>query len=156
MLNYGGVDFNFTYTADRIDRLSDGTVRMVDYKTGSDKTDFNDMEDLFNPNKDKRCKAVLQLMLYCNAYAQEMHYDEAIKPVIYKLRDIDQSGVFYGSGRNKVMVHDYRAHNTQFNERMDEVMRNFFDKDTAFTQTTNTKPSSTPCRYCKFADFCRR
>ena len=40
-MEIGGVKFNFTYRPDRIDRLNDGTVRIVDYKTGKDKTSFD-------------------------------------------------------------------------------------------------------------------
>ena len=155
-LNYGGVEFNFTYTADRIDRLADGTIRMVDYKTGSDKTEFKDMDDLFDANKEKRSKAVLQLMLYCNAYAKEMKCNEAIKPVIYQLRDINHSGVIKVSGKNKVEVTDYHDFNKEFTARMDDVINGFFNLDNPFSQTTNIKPKSSPCRYCKFVDFCRR
>lgn len=155
-LDYGGVEFNFTYTADRIDRLADGTIRMVDYKTGSDKTEFKDMNDLFDANKDKRSKAVLQLMLYCNAYAKEMKCTEAIKPVIYQLRDINQSGVFNVVDKSKEEVTDYHDFNEEFTACMDEVINGFFNLDNPFSQTTNTKPKSSPCRYCKFVDFCRR
>lgn len=155
-LSYGGERFNFTFTADRIDRLPDGTLRIVDYKTGSDLTNFRTMEDLFDPTVSDRRKAVLQLMLYCNAYAQETGYDGAIKPVIYKLREMDKSGVFFGKGNKKQEVDDYRKYNDDFKASMDAVMRDFFDKKRCFSQTLNTNPKGRPCRYCKFMDFCRR
>ena len=155
-LSYGGESFNFTYTADRIDRLPDNTLRIVDYKTGSDLTNFRNMEDLFDPTVSDRRKAVLQLMLYCNAYAKETGYDKAIKPVIYKLREMDKSGVFFGTANNKVVVDDYRKYNDDFKASMDAVMKDFFDKKRCFSQTLNTNPKSRPCRYCKFMDFCRR
>ena len=73
-MEIGGVKFNFTYRPDRIDRLSDGTVRIVDYKTGKDKTSFSPtpgLPSLFNPNDKDRRKAILQLFLYSYAYLVE-------------------------------------------------------------------------------------
>ena len=154
-LNFGDVDFFFTFTADRIDRMSNGTLRLVDYKTGQDQTTFENMDDLFSRH-DSRRKAILQLMLYCNAYAQDMDYDGPIKPVIYTLSDMSQAGVWMKVKKKLQELNNYLDINEVFNERMGTVMKDFFDIDSPFTQTTNTKSSTTPCRYCKFVDFCRR
>ena len=151
-LTYGGVAFNFSYTADRIDRLNDGTMRMVDYKTGSDETKFNDIADLFVTTREKRCKAILQLMLYCKAYAVEHDYDGPIMPVIYSLKDMKKAGVIHG----KEQLKDYREINDDFEERMGMIIKQLFDKREPFTQTAVIIPKVTPCRYCKFVDFCRR
>lgn len=154
-LNFGDIDFFFTFTADRIDRMSNGTLRLVDYKTGQDQTTFENMDDLFSRH-DSRRKAILQLMLYCNAYAQDMDYDGPIKPVIYTLSDMSQAGVWMKVKKKLQELNNYLDINEVFNERMGTVMKDFFDVDSPFTQTTNTKSSTTPCRYCKFVDFCRR
>ena len=151
-LKFGDEKFYFTYTADRIDRLTNGTMRMVDYKTGSDKTDFSNVDDLFNPNKDKRRKAILQLLLYCNAYAAEKHYYGPIKPVIYTLRNMKEAGVLY----KKNELDNYLDVNDEFKECMAGLMRTFFDSKQPFSQTQNRKSDTTPCRYCNFKDFCRR
>jgi hypothetical protein len=149
-LTLGGVKFNFRYTADRIDRLPTGELRMVDYKTGRDKTDFADIDNLFEG--ENRRKAVLQLMLYCNAYAQENNLDGPIMPVIYSLRDMSQAGVKI---KNRQVV-DYQDYNKEFCERMGIVMQGFFNPDEPFRQAPAGPLSSSPCRYCKFRDFCRR
>ena len=154
-LNFGDEKFNFTYTADRIDRMSNGTLRMVDYKTGHDETTFATMDDLFT-REDKRRKAVLQLMLYCNAYAQENNYDGPIKPEIYSLQDMSKAGIFRIVDKKSQPLLDYHDINEEFKQRMEEVLKEFFDLNEPFKQTTNTKPSTSPCRYCKFVDFCRR
>ncbi len=154
-LTFGNVTFNFTYTADRIDRLSDGTLRMVDYKTGHDDTDFSSMNDLFT-RQDKRRKAILQLLLYCNAYCSEKHYTGAIKPVIYTLSDMGKAGVWYKHDKKKEQLDDYRNVNEDFKQHMGDLMQEFFSENASFSQTLNTKPDTTPCRYCKFVDFCRR
>ena len=148
-LNYGGVDFNFTYIADRIDRLPDGTLRIVDYKTGRDDTGFASVDELFAvTTKDKNLRGILQLMLYCNAYALEKKTDAPIMPVIYKLRNMDETGVIY----NGTQLQDYHSINDEFNEKMNKVIGSLFDTTTPFTPS----PDSNSCRFCKYSDFCRR
>lgn len=151
-ITLGNEKFNFRYIADRIDRLPSGTLRMVDYKSGSDKTNFNGVEALFS--REGKNKAVLQLMLYCNAYAQETSNEEAIMPMIYTLRDMSIAGVL--NGKTKEQVADYHDINDEFVDCMAGVMVNFFDESTPFVQTQDTNPTTSPCRYCKFVDFCRR
>lgn len=151
-IRFGNEEFNFRYIADRIDRLPCGTLRMVDYKSGSDKTGFNGISSLFEG--EEKNKAVLQLMLYCNAYAQETGCDEPIMPMIYTLRDMSIAGVLLG--KNKEQLDDYHSINEEFAGRMAQVMKGFFDTQAPFVQTGDNNPSTSPCRYCKFVDFCRR
>lgn len=148
-LSYGGVNFNFTYIADRIDRLPDGTLRIVDYKTGADDTSFDTVDDLFAvPTKEHNLKGILQLMLYCNAYALEKKTDEPIMPVIYKLRDMNQAGAIYKGSQ----LSDYHIINEEFKERMDEEISSLFDAKKPFEQSQDNNS----CRYCRYIDFCRR
>lgn len=88
-----GVSFNFKCFIDRIDFV-EGKLRIVDYKTGSDDVQISkpdDFEDLFAPDSNgAHKKALLQLLLYCNAYATHEHYADDITPVIYKFRDVDK------------------------------------------------------------------
>ncbi len=148
-LNFGGVDFNFKYIADRIDRLPDNTLRIVDYKTGGDTTSFTSVDDLFSvTTKDKNLRGVLQLMLYCNAYALEKNIDAPIMPVIYKLRDMSETGVFY----NEAQLKDYHLINEEFKIKMDEKIASLFNPSQPF------KPSQVidSCRFCKYIDFCHK
>lgn len=153
-LTLDGQSFFFNFTADRID-MHNGTMRMVDYKTGHDETSFENMDDLFS-REDHRRKAILQLMLYCNAYAQENNYSLPIKPVIYTLSDMKKAGVKRKINKKVYDLENYLDINDEFKQRMAATMKSFFDTNHPFTQTTNIKPQTTPCRFCKFADFCRR
>ena len=152
----------FNYTADRIDRIDGidgkGPLRMVDYKTGSDKTQFASLDDLFVLSKERR-KAILQLMLYCNAYAQEKGYDGEIKPMIYALRDMRNKSnvdIVRVSGKDKQPLDNYLEINDEFIERMEQLLDNLFDTSQPFTQAPKAKDDPAYCRSCKFADFCRR
>lgn len=160
-MEMGGERFNFTYKPDRIDRLADGTVRIVDYKTGKDQTSFiyNDQDGLaplFESNRDKRCKAVLQLFLYCYAYLMEYDVDR-VMPVIYKLASMKDSGVMWKRNRNSApaqyvfSMDDPMAR--EFTSNMASVVRSLYDA--GFGQVPED-PKSHCCNYCRFIDFCRR
>ena len=148
----GGEAFNFTYKPDRIDRLHDGTVRIVDYKTGSDKTNFADVRDLFEQvnASSKRCKAILQLFLYCYAYLHEYGTEGRVMPVIYKLSSMQESGVEQkGHGQYVFSMDDDVAQS--FVMRMGETVKRLYEQD--FDQADE---GAKECNYCRFIDFCRR
>ena len=148
-LNYGDVDFNFTYIADRIDRLPDGTLRIVDYKTGKDTTSFKNVDELFAvTTKEKNLRGVLQLMLYCNAYALEKKTDAPIMPVIYKLRNMSEAGVIY----NGSQLQDYHKINDEFKAKMDKQIGSLFNAEIPFAPSTDDNS----CHFCRYKNFCRR
>ena len=159
-LRIGGETFNFTYKPDRVDKLADGTVRIVDYKTGGDETSFVNAEglpDLFDSTKPKRRKAVLQLFLYCYAYLTEHPKQQQVTPVIYKIASMENSGVFVGAPRSRsksqyvFSKEDEMAQD--FASCLSGVIKSLFDDD--FTQTPENAKSSS-CNYCRFIDICRR
>lgn len=148
----GGTAFNFTYKPDRIDRLADGTVRIVDYKTGNDVTEFSGVDALFasaDPSK-PHSKAILQLFLYCYAYMREFEDVKAVMPVIYKLSAMEDSGVsLKGVGQYVFSMDDELAR--EFVHRMGDTVQALYRQD--FIQATE---GSHACNYCRFTDFCRR
>lgn len=150
---------NILQFIDRIDRIYPGgryaeglgLLRIVDYKTGSDKTDFNDIDELFNPETDHRRKAILQLMFYCNAYAGKIGYTDAIMPQIYSFRTLSTNGLrplIY----NKEEFLDYRAINDEFMERFRATVSEIFDPDIPFTQAVD----DSACKFCGFKTICRK
>ena len=60
----------FAGKADRIDRLSDGALRVVDYKTGKPHNRFRDVAALFSSVAAERSPAVLQTLLYAMMLSQ--------------------------------------------------------------------------------------
>lgn len=157
-LDIGGVKFNFDYTPDRIDMLDDGTVRIVDYKTGKDNTTFAATEglpDLFDSDKQDRRKAILQLFLYCHAYLTDHPNVKSVTPVIYKLASMKESGVWLKGGRG-VKPEQYvftreDAVSRSFVSKMGEVLRALYENN--FVQAGD---KSKACNYCRYIDFCRR
>ncbi len=152
-MEIGGATMNFTYMPDRIDRLADGTVRIVDYKTGKDPTSFSKLNDLFDPHKDHaqppRCKAILQLFLYCYAYLKEHPDVKKVQPVIYKLTSMKSSGVKYAKKQFEFTMDDDLA--KQFISEMGATVKAMFND--SFKQAAD---DSRHCNYCRFIDYCRR
>ena len=150
----GETTLNFTYTPDRIDRLPDGMVRIVDYKTGADITSFPGIDALFKSSKDRR-KAVLQIFLYCHAYLIEHPELDGVMPVIYKLSSMKESGVFKGTSTGRadrqVLYSKENPDVQEFILRMQGTVKSL--KNGSFKQAPEGAPG---CDYCHFIDFCRR
>ncbi len=157
-MEINGVKFNFTYRPDRIDRLADGMVRIVDYKTGKDKTSFvgaPGLTALFNPDQADRRKAILQLFLYSYAYLTENPDCHQVTPVIYKLASMKESGV--------ILKRNDRDQGSQYVFAMDDPVAQEFSKHMAGTikalyeaDFTQASEDAKACGYCRFIDFCRR
>lgn len=158
-MEMGGVSFNFTYKPDRVDRLADGSVRIVDYKTGSDETVFSPdagLPDLFDPDKDKRRKAILQLFLYSYAYLLENPSVTSVFPVIYKIGSMSDSGVLSKVKRSRMpgKQYEFKFEDTvaaDFIAQMAATIGRLYDEE--FGQATE---GAKACDYCRFIDFCRR
>lgn len=163
-LPIGDMKVNFTYIIDRLDEVEeDGkkNLRIIDYKTGKDNTSFSKLENLFDENQKERRHAILQLMLYCKALSLDKNYaDRKMQPLIYKLRNMNETGVFFAENNKKkyqleypVMENDTSENiNASFYEELSRKLSELFDKNIPFRQTTNEEN----CKYCKFKDFCRK
>lgn len=154
-LKIGNNTFNFTYKIDRLDRINDsGPMRIIDYKTGKDNVNCYKIENVVSNKDHGHNLAIMQLLLYCNAYkAEGEDVSMGVKPIIYKIKDIDSSGISINRKTIENIFEDNDL-NTEFLQRIGAVLNNFFDKDTPFTQCEDKDDSE--CKYCKFIEFCRR
>lgn len=163
------VEINFKYTIDRIDRLvsaADGSTRLriIDYKTGEDETSIIDIKDMFldRGKSGKRAKAMLQLFLYCQAFAQAKNLAEPIQPWIYSIRKvattqfsplrISAPQTDDKKARKKTEITDYRDYAIEFNDMMLEVLADLFNPEIPFTAATDDHA----CTFCKFTEICRK
>lgn len=146
---------------DRLDRLADGTLRVVDYKTGSprgtdDNERFRDIESLFAGKSDERISAVLQTLLY--AMMLRSGGAERVQPALYYIKNLSKDGysplfVETGGGRGKHReVEQYGDCAAEFEGRLGEAMREMFDPSVPFTQSADPYP----CAWCDFRTICQR
>lgn len=136
-----------------IDRVEEknGVVRIIDYKTGKDKSNFPSVESLFDKSRSERNKAVMQVFLYCAVYQQEKGYEMPIQGFIYGLRSLfDHFKPIIQMGQTEIT--DFNRLKDEFMQELDRCLCEIFDPNTAFTQTEVGKH----CLYCNFKNICKR
>ena len=154
------ISINFTYKIDRIDRYHgtpenpvDPTLRFIDYKTGADETFCGSVDEMFQDvGSRKRNKAMLQLFLYCQAYAQHTSQtDIAIQPWIYSIQRVATRS-FEPLRIGKATVADYRDYLPEFNAMMYNILYDLFNPEIPFTMCADNHT----CNYCKFSQICHK
>lgn len=145
---------NFNFIIDRLDQSASDLnplLRIVDYKTGTDDTDFSNIEDLFKSNNRK--KAIFQLLLYANLYARHYNYQEPIKICIYRTQGLKKRDYEIDVKFQKQVIDDYRqvkTENDSFMKRLNEKIEEIFNVDIPFVQNENDDA----CTYCEFKKIC--
>lgn len=143
---------NLRRIIDRIDRLEDGSLRFIDYKTGRDPISAKNLADLVNPESPGYAKAIFQLMLYCNIYRVDHNYDGPIQPVIYSFSQMAKSKSIRPISIGKTDLTDYRTINEEYLSLLKEVIEDMFNPDIPFTQASGDHS----CKFCKFKSICGR
>ena len=137
---------------DRLDEMSDGTIRVVDYKTGSHQLKaLPDVEAIFDPS---------QIRNHADYYLQTFVYADIVRrqrqqPVAPALLFIQHAaGEHYDPilKFGKEPITDVADHTARFNELLDNKIEEIFSPDIPFKGTDDINI----CRTCPFAAFCRR
>ncbi len=138
---------------DRLDQMSDGTIRVVDYKTGAKipKTPLNEVDDIFNPeNIHKHSDYYLQTFLYADIVRQ--HTDHPVAPALLFIQHAgsEQYNPILKFGRE--LINDVAPYSQRFNELLEQKVKEIFAEDNAFTPTEDQKI----CATCPYQLMCRR
>jgi CRISPR/Cas system-associated exonuclease Cas4 (RecB family) len=134
--------------ADRIDKLHDGSYRLIDYKTGSiDKQTLIKNESMLEQTKSDNA---FQLLLYAWMYAAINSETLELHPTVYFLRSKEIEKPITVE-LEKVSLNS--AERIEFTEKMlVELLEEVFNPELNFTQTTKTDA----CKYCDFKQVCQR
>ncbi len=128
----------FSGIADRIDRLPNGTLRVVDYKTGNPK---------------KTASALLQMGLYAMMLGNDTaEYFTEIIPTLYYVRDMTRPTHPTHPKSSARYTPPPVDISPDFEQQLRATLAELFDPATPFTQTADPKP----CNWCDFAAICRR
>ncbi|MEG1643517.1 MAG: PD-(D/E)XK nuclease family protein, partial [Bacteroidales bacterium] len=150
----GGREVSFKGIIDRIDE-KDGTVNIIDYKSGRTELSFEDVASLFDSSVRLRNKAVLQLFLYTMMFKEGAN--GKLKPGIYSLRRFyDKLGFSWAVKMQTAEIKDLAGEQKElldeFSQSLKSCLVEIFDAKSPFVQTKNNDV----CRYCNFATLCRR
>ena len=145
------LSINLRGIIDRIDKMVDGSLCIIDYKTGNDDVDVDSFDHLFQPKDSNKghYKAVLQLFLYCNAYRIEKRFDSSIHPMLYRFKKFCTEGLKEVTVE-KEPLNDYRDLNSEFIDRISEKLLELFNPEIPFLPD----PHPMHCKYCNFKAIC--
>ena len=154
-VNENELQVNLKGLIDRVDE-KEGLIRILDYKTGSDKLVFKSLEQVFEKNLKDRPKVVLQTFLYCLLYEMETGKTNLV-PEVLKIRELfkgsfDTKLQFNPTGRDGNPVENFADFKDEFVERLTGTIKEMFNPEVPFTQCTEVEL----CKYCAFKSICRR
>lgn len=146
---------NFRMKIDRIDKVDtpDGDVlRFIDYKTGGndDNTIGATIDNLFDGKPTRQ--GIFQLLLYGEAYRDLVDKNARIVFGLHKVREISKEGIIKPLTYNKKTLDSYPDISSEFRPRLNKLVAEIFDENTAFGQCETT----TNCTYCQFVRLCGR
>ncbi|CUO50165.1 PD-(D/E)XK nuclease family protein [Bacteroides finegoldii] len=146
MLRLGG-------TIDRMD-AKEGTLRIVDYKTGGSPKIPANIEQLFTPSE-TRPNYIFQTFLYAAIMSRKQPLMVA-PALLYIHRAASESYspvIEMGEPRKpKIPVNNFAFFEDEFRERLQALLEEIFDEKELFTQTEDIKK----CAYCDFKAICKR
>lgn len=140
-----------------IDRMDskDGTLRIVDYKTGGDADTPPNVESLFVPDK-KRSNYVFQTFLYAAILCRKQPTMKIAPALLYIHRAATETYspvIQMGEPRKpKEAVEDFSNYEKEYRERLQGLLEEIFHPEKSFTQTETIEK----CAYCDFKALCRK
>jgi hypothetical protein len=156
-VNINGIENEVTVggIVDRIDK-AEGSIRIVDYKTGSVAEKIGSVEELFTDDRKKDLDAWLQTLLYCEAYLIS-NPDAEIRPSVYRVR----KSVISGNDKLKLKtdqrtdrrLDDYHEIREEFIENLKNTVSSIFSMDSEFVMTSDIRGK---CSWCSYRGLCTR
>lgn len=140
-------------TIDRMD-AKEGTLRIVDYKTGGSPKIPANIEQLFTPSE-TRPNYIFQTFLYAAIMSRKQPLMVA-PALLYIHRAASESYspvIEMGEPRKpKIPVNNFAFFEDEFRERLQALLEEIFDEKELFTRTEDMKK----CAYCDFKVICKR
>jgi hypothetical protein len=138
---------------DRVDKLNNH-IRIIDYKTGSDKLEFKNTEALFSDKANDRNSAVFQTFLYAKFYQDLNKPNLPITPGIYSARKLFEDNFDFRilNKDSKSYISDYKHISEDYLEHLNLLVHRIFDPQEAFIQTEEIRN----CEYCPYRKICHK
>ena len=142
--------------ADRIDSLNNGLLRVIDYKTGKPRLNYNGIKSLFHgePIATKRESNIINTLLYSMMLSHERGRD--VCPELYYVGSMvhkDYSPKFIETiERKSRTLEAYSEVATEFEDEVKCTLKEMFDRSIPFMQCED----SSACKYCDYQTICNR
>ena len=138
---------------DRVDKHNNH-IRIIDYKTGSDKLEFKTIEALFSDKKGDQNSAVFQTFLYSKFYQDIKKPSLPITPGIYSVRKLYDNNFDFRiyNKETKSYIDDYNSVSSDYLNNLNQLISNIFNPDISFSQTEEIRN----CEYCAYRKICHR
>lgn len=142
-------------SVDRAD-YKDRLVRVVDYKTGKDRLEFESIESLFRHDQ-KRNKAAFQTLMYALLFYQNhlAFFKDAqtrLLPGLFNRINLFDEDFKFGLKVGSNQVEDAIPLLEEFQHHLKILLEELFSPDSPFTQTTNLEA----CNTCPYHRICYR
>lgn len=147
----GKLSVNIGGTIDRMDS-KDGTLRIVDYKTGGLPKTPENIGQLFTPSEN-RPGYIFQTFLYAAIMCrkQPLKVAPALLYIHKAASDTYSPVIEMGAPRQpKIPVLNFALYEDDFREHLQALLNEIFNPQEPFTQTDDTKK----CEYCDFHKLC--
>lgn len=142
----------FAGIADRIDRSDDGTLRVVDYKTGAPHLEFDGIESLFRGEGRQRLSNILQTLLYSMMLFRSRGCD--VRPALYYVRNMHREDYspLLDDKQTGVKGALYSSYAAPFEELVRATLAELYDPAVPFVQCEDADT----CKFCDFNAICKR
>jgi len=139
---------------DRLDQLNDGTIRVIDYKTGSGRLKpLPDVDSIFDPAQIRNhSDYYLQTFVYADIVSRQQEQQTKVVPALLFIQHAAAEDYDPVLKLGREPVSDIADHCVRFNELLEQMTTEIFSSDLPFIPTKNPDI----CRTCPFAPFCRR
>ena len=147
-------NIRFEGRADRIDNLGGGLLRVIDYKTGSQRLEYAGIDKLFGGNYAQRISNIINTLLYAMMLSHERGCD--VRPELYyvaKMKDESYSPIFIEKRDKKsTPLTSYALCREEFEEQVERTLCEMYDRSVPFRQCSDENT----CTYCDFKSICGR
>lgn len=148
------LEYNIGGKIDRID-LKEGVLRIVDYKTGGSPACFEDVEGLFDKQKEARGNYIFQAFFYSSIVAKKS-CDYKVKPALLYIHKFIPNQNFNSDIKTKDKETEYiesiDKFQKDFDSKLKELISEILDENAHFNQTEIEKK----CSYCDFKNICKK
>ncbi|MEP1097304.1 MAG: PD-(D/E)XK nuclease family protein [Cyclobacteriaceae bacterium] len=154
--NGSSYQINLGADIDRVDR-KDGTVRVIDYKSGRDDKEMVSIEKVFDRTsgstwKAGRNKAGFQTMFYAWLYASKKGTEDAVVPGLLNMQELFQPDFDLRLKMDGKPLADARPHLEVFESKLNELLTEIYSMEQPFDQTEDEGK----CKWCDFKGICGR